>query len=210
MFVCATIVSLVASASADASIIVWTEAAGGNGHAYEFVQGTLVGWEEASAAAQAMTFQGVSGHLATITSETEQLFLNSIPSLDPEFFPDAIAMWLGGFQATPSDPPDQGWAWVTGEAWSFTDWQKGEPNDAFKLESHLAMGIPQLNGPSSGTWSDQPGDPFMWFGISGFLVEYPVPAPGALAVLALAIACGLGRHRRSFAIRFDSTPSHVN
>lgn len=38
------IAMLAASASAQAAIIVWSPASGGNGHAYEFVEGPLVSW----------------------------------------------------------------------------------------------------------------------------------------------------------------------
>ena len=166
--------------SLDAAVIVWEKSAGGNGHAYEFVQGALIGWDESSATAQAMTFGGVSGHLATITSTQEQAFIESIPRLDPDFFPDAIDMWLGGFQPDPDAPPNEGWTWVTGEKWNFTDWIKGEPNDGFELESHLAMSVPSsLNPPGpAGTWSDLPGAAFTCFCMSGFLVEYDLRVPG--------------------------------
>src|SRR5688572_6009868 len=94
----AALAGLIANASAQASVIVWDQGSGGNGHAYEYVEGSLIGWDQASAIAQAMTFNGINGHLATITDGGEQYFINSIPSLDPAFFPDAIGMWLGGFQ----------------------------------------------------------------------------------------------------------------
>jgi hypothetical protein len=166
--------------SSNAAVIVWEKASGGNGHAYEFVQGALIGWDESSATARAMTFEGVRGHLATITSAQEQAFIESIPSLDPDFFPDAIGMWLGAFQANPDAPPNEGWAWVTGEEWNFTDWIKGEPDDAFGPESNVAMLVPSAPNSrgSSGTWGDFPGAAFQWFGISGFLVEYDLPMPG--------------------------------
>ncbi|MCI0362756.1 MAG: hypothetical protein L0Y44_12670 [Phycisphaerales bacterium] len=191
----AALAGLIASASARGSVIVWDQGSGGNGHGYEYVEGFLIGWDEASAVAQAMTFAGVNGHLATITDGSEQYFINSIPSFDPGFFPEfAIGMWLGGFQADPTDAPDEGWSWVTGEEWSFTNWGKGEPNDAFKPESHLAMYVP---GAELGKgWGDYPGAAFSWFGISGFLVEYDVPAPSALALVGMAITWGHGSRRR--------------
>jgi hypothetical protein len=187
--------SFIASPLARASIIVWGQGSGGNGHAYEYVEGPLVGWDEASAIAQSMSFGGFNGHLATITDGGEQYFINSIPSLDPEFFPQfGIGMWLGGFQADPTDAPGEGWEWVTGEEWNFTNWAKGEPNDATEAESHLAMYVPNPDLGEFG-WSDQVGAPTHWFGISGFLVEYDVPAPGVLVLFMLPFVAVSARRR---------------
>ena len=191
--VSSALLSLAAGMSAQASVIVWSEASGGNGHAFEFVEAPLIGWDEASLIAQSMSFQGVSGHVATITDGSEQFFVNNINSFDPGFFPEfAIGMWLGGFQADPTGAPDQGWEWITGEQWNFTDWGKGEPNDGFGPESHLAMIVPNSELGIFG-WGDYPGDPANWFGISGFLVEYPLPSPGALPLAVLAMVYGRGR-----------------
>jgi hypothetical protein len=186
---------LLASSFAQASTIIWNQGSGGNGHAYEFVTAPLISWNEASAMAQAATFNGVNGHLATITSGEEQYFINSIPSLDPTFFPDAIGMWLGGFQANPADPPDQGWSWVTGEAWDFTNWAEGEPDDLFEPESHLAMYVPTQKLAIG--WSDQVGAEAHWFGISGFLIEYAVPAPPTPALALFALLAVRGRRRQT-------------
>ena len=193
----AAVAGCVTGKSAQGSIIVWGQGSGGNGHGYEYVESALIGWDDASAIAQSMSFKGVNGHLATITDGAEQYFINSIPSVDPGFFgTSAIGMWLGGFQANPASAPDEGWAWVTGEEWNFTNWAEGEPNDSFEPESHLAMYVPNPDlGKASSGWSDQVGTSFHWFGISGFLVEYDVPAPGALAVLMLVLVSGAARRR---------------
>ena len=186
--------SLAACAAAQASVIMWEHGSGGNGHAYEFINAPLISWDNASALAQAASHNGVSGHLATITSGEEQYFINSIPSFDPDFFANSpIAMWLGGFQANPADPPDQGWSWVTGEQWSFTNWSPDEPNDLFKAESHLAMYAPTAFERGSGGWSDQVGAETHWFGISGFLIEYAIPAPPALGLFAIVLMRGRRR-----------------
>lgn len=110
------IAMLAVSACAQAAVIVWSPASGGNGHAYEFVEGPLMSWAEANATAKTMSFAGARGTLATITDGGEQFFINNIQIFDPGFFPEsAIGMWLGGFQAVPADVPGEGWAWVTGE-----------------------------------------------------------------------------------------------
>lgn len=97
-----------------------------NGHYYElvFVEDGLT-WEDARVAAEARTYRGASGHLATITSTAENLFLTRVfgeSSLDGRY--------LGGYQAEDSDEPDGGWNWVTGEYfYGFTNWGEGEPNN---------------------------------------------------------------------------------
>ncbi len=97
-----------------------------NGHYYELVSvpGGLT-WEDARAAAEARTYRGASGHLATITSAAENLFLTRVfgeGGLD--------GMYLGGYQTDGSFEPDGGWNWVTGEFfYGFTNWGDGEPND---------------------------------------------------------------------------------
>src|SRR5207244_546216 len=81
-------------------------------------------WDEANAAANAKTFNGMHGHLATLDSPSENQFL-------VKQFPQAIAggYWLGGFQLHGLLDPAAGWQWVTGEPWSYTNWNSGEPND---------------------------------------------------------------------------------
>lgn len=104
-----------------------------NGHYYElvFVEAGLT-WEDARAAAEARTYRGASGHLATITSTAENLFLTRVfgeGGLDGRY--------LGGYQTDGSLEPDGGWNWVTGEYfYGFTNWGDGEPND-FGDEKYL-------------------------------------------------------------------------
>ena len=89
-------------------------------HWYQLVSSTAI-WETARTAAEALTIDGVPGHLATITSEEERLFIvNNIT--------DGLA-WLGGFQGVGDTEPDGGWQLVTGEP--FVDfWNTGEPNNS--------------------------------------------------------------------------------
>ncbi len=159
-----------------ASLIEWRVAQGGNGHFYEVVnvENPIV-W----ATARAFAVQS-GGHLATITSAQENAF---IAGLVQESDRDAF---LGGYQANPSSPPNSGWSWVTDEAWDFTAWADGEPNDdGPPNESHLEM-------LASGDWNDcritgSDHDQF------AYVVEYATPAPGAIALLAI---CGLTASRR--------------
>jgi hypothetical protein len=90
-------------------------------HAYGAVAGNM-SWEDARAAAGAMSFRGVPGHLATVTSQHETDFL-----LGTFGARDSYA--LGGVQSGGPEPAG-GWTWITGEPWGYTNWAPGEPNNA--------------------------------------------------------------------------------
>ncbi len=105
--------------TASAAPMQWTSASGGNDNWYELiiVPGGMA-WTAAFVAATSSTFMGSSGYLATITSQGEQDFLNSLN-------PGNVNAWLGG-----TDLNTEGtWEWATGEAFSYTNWAPGEPND---------------------------------------------------------------------------------
>jgi hypothetical protein len=69
---------------------------------------------------------GVPGHLATITSEDENIFIINLGPV--KYF------WLGRYH-TPNipdiDEPDLYWNWVTWEAWGYTYWNNDEPNNDY-------------------------------------------------------------------------------
>lgn len=96
-----------------------------NGHFYQaIISDTALDWADLRTEAESQSFRGVSGHLATITTETEDLFIR-------EAFPQQITegTWLGGFQPEGSQEPAGGWQWVTGEPFDYANWGDGEPND---------------------------------------------------------------------------------
>jgi hypothetical protein len=162
------------------SMTVWLKPADGNtevgrigqpirynktGHYYDVVTfGKDISWEEANRRASALSYKGLQGHLATITSAEENDFIwknlakqSGVPSL-----------FIGGIQ----DPAvavndtinwDKNWKWVTGEPWDYTNWAPGEPNKfagTGRNEIWLMMWV------HSGKWNDQ------FFGVHGFIVEY--------------------------------------
>lgn len=144
----------------------WTTGAGGNGHYYEFVAGTI-DWTSAKTAAQARTYLGLSGHLATITSAAEQSFIAT--NLGADISP--MHAWAGGYQdkmAPDYSEPSGGWRWVTGELFSYTNWAGGEPGSA--LEEYLMF----YNGSLSYTWNDAVNSGYYYstYYSSGYLVEY--------------------------------------
>lgn len=92
-----------------------------NGHYYSLVvsQESPLNWFEAKVAAESLELKGVSGHLATVTSQQEEDF---IVSNFPEIYPQYV--WLGASDEASEDD----WKWISGEAWDYTDWAIGEPN----------------------------------------------------------------------------------
>ena len=75
----------------DAQPIGWYASDGGNNHSYEYVMAAGIPWDDARAAAEARTFEGVPGHLVTITSVEESDFLQF---LSTQWLYGA---WLGGW-----------------------------------------------------------------------------------------------------------------
>jgi hypothetical protein len=129
-------------------------------------------WAQATAA---VALLGEGWHLATITSAAEQTFITNsvVGNSNPGEF------WLGANQNSLGQ-----WAWVTGEAWSYTNWNPGEPNDNYGpgSENHLATW-------GSGTW--RWNDEGALGNITGYIAEYNAPAvpePGTLALLGLGLA----------------------
>jgi hypothetical protein len=93
-----------------------------NWHYYEVVYvNPPLTWNEAKNYAETLIFFNRQGHLATITSSSEQAFIDANFSGDD--------MWIGGYQLDNQSAPDVGWRWITGEPWSYTNWDDGEPND---------------------------------------------------------------------------------
>jgi hypothetical protein len=132
-----------------------------NGHSYLGVEtDPKITWFEAEAAAVAMTFGGNSGHLATITSQAENDIIVNLIEDDgtiPEY-------WLGGVQLPDGAEPDQGWQWVTGEPFLYTNWAGPEPNNSDGDEDHLHM-------TPGGEWNDIVGTRTDL--VTGYVVEFP-------------------------------------
>ncbi len=157
MFLAALILVL-GTAAALAEPVYWE----GNGHYYELVE-TPVTWHDAEYLAEQRMHMNRPGHLATITSQEENDFVfwfvvggnQDTPLGDP---------WLGGYQNSDQSPPADNWFWVTDEAWEFTNWDEGEPNDYDEDYAEMFLNF-QLWG--DGFWNDHHS-----LNLKAFVVEY--------------------------------------
>ena len=105
-----------------------------------------IDWDEARIQATAMTHQGLAGHLATITSQAESDFIRDNVAPPAASSTPTTEIWIGGVQQPGGAEPGGGWAWVTGEAWSFENWWQGEPNDWEGPGSDDALMVWSLRG----------------------------------------------------------------
>lgn len=153
-------------------------------HLYEVFVSDGISWDAANAAAEALIVNGVPGHLATITSEDEDEFIDGLrlatPGINTSGFFDS-ELWIGGFQDTSisecmgengSAEPGCGWKWVNNEGpistedfpeETYENWGPGEPNNSGGNEDHLATG---LNGVFQ--WNDEGALSGIW----GYVVEW--------------------------------------
>jgi hypothetical protein len=129
-----------------------------NGHNYKvFDEG--ISWYEAKRECESM-----GGHLATITSQEEQNFLAGMINKGNQ-----VRYWLGG-----SDDAVEGeWSWVTDEAFTFTNWVYGEPNNQSSVGSGAPEGYLEINK-SNKQWNDlqNNGDSVEPLSDQGFICEW--------------------------------------
>jgi len=155
-----------------------------NGHWYEAIaaKDTVNGitWTQAQQQAQLR-----GGYLATLTSAAENQFVyynSGANDASLWFLDDANnwqGPWLGGYQLSTGAEPAGGWVWNTGEAWSYTNWASGEPNNYGGAEDYLQYFWQGGTNPES-VWNDVSNS-----GLLGYVVEYDIPEPtGILLMLA--------------------------
>ena len=123
-----------------------------NGHMYAVI-GKSMTWHEAKAYCESL-----GCHLVTITSEAEQLFIQSIISSKNHY-------WLGA-----TDEKQEGvWEWVTGETWSYANWSRGQPDNAGGVEHYLHITSDQWGRDYFSKWNDVPSN---WGEIVGLVCEW--------------------------------------
>jgi hypothetical protein len=135
MLVIVTVIFLSAGIG-NSTPLLWTV----NNHYYEAIPSTLTlpsigfeSWAEARDQAASMSYLGMQGHLATLTSQAEDEWVwNNLSILDSSgSIANLFRFLLGGYQ----DPnyaelgPSDNWKWVTGEPWVWTNWDGTEPNN---------------------------------------------------------------------------------
>ena len=124
----ATALALLTSSVVHAQQAVQWKVAGGNGHWYRFVSGSLgcFAWWQANA-------ESSGAHLASIGSVSEQTFLSGL-------LPGATGGFVGGTRSSESDV-NLGWTWVTGEPFSPTavSWAPGNPGCCAPSEFWLRL-----------------------------------------------------------------------
>jgi len=142
-----------------------------NEHYYEAVHvNDGITWDEAREIADKKMFEGLSGHLATITSQTENDFVYN--SLGGELL---AGYWLGAYQPNGSNEPNGNWQWVTGENWNYSNWGGTEPNNSYGGEfggapagsDEEALQLHPTSSPPY-TWNDMEKTALM----TGFIIEY--------------------------------------
>jgi hypothetical protein len=180
---------------AQAGWVTWQVSAGGNGNQF-LVVGPSSGltWNVANGLAQST----YGGYLATITSAAENNFVFGMIDSSQYFTAfNGSGPAIGGYNAgTPSSP---NWSWVTGEAFTYSNWSPGQPDYGsfgYGTESRLEYFSGSGRTPSS-QWNDiAPTDP----NIGGFVVERvaPVPEPDTYALLGLVCAFAVGFRKAVF------------
>ncbi len=152
------------------------------GHYFEVYKADAISWDCANADANGRSYQGVPGHLATITSSGEDKFVDRLrqDSLSAAAPLGQGQVWVGGFQEPMSSEPGGGWIWVKSEGPfpgantgpAYTNWAQGEPNNSGGSESNLTLGRYGLGG----GWNDEGA---AVGSIGGYVVEYDLPRPAA-------------------------------
>jgi gliding motility-associated-like protein len=134
-----------------------------NGHYYQYIANLGVNWTNAKLLAQASTYYGLQGYLATITAADESQMVGAQA---------AGTGWIGG-----SDEQTEGtFKWMTGPetgtVFAYTFWNTGEPNNSGGVENYVHITAPGVGIP--GSWNDLrlAGDPAGSYQAKGYIVEY--------------------------------------
>jgi hypothetical protein len=136
-------------------------------------------WSEANAEAEELDWQGLSAHLACITTAEENQFVFNL-SLGLGIWHASpigyVGPWLGGFQQDGAAEPAGGWTWIDGEVWTYANWMDGQPdnNNALGNENRLVFwGLDQI----SPMWNDYIDvlPPSLDSRVWGYVVKFEAP-----------------------------------
>ena len=128
-----------------------------NGHSYKVFDIGMT-WHEAKAYCE-----NLDGHLATITSQEEQTFIESLIVETNKSY-----LFIGGYRN------DGIWNWVTGEKFNYTNWDIGEPNNLNGIEDCLMLYKDYTTEKiySTGKWNDTQATTFLGVENYGFICEW--------------------------------------
>jgi hypothetical protein len=101
-----------------------------NGHSYYRSTGSAI-WTTAK-----QNCINMGGHLVTVTTAAENTFI--------------FGLWPSGWIGLTDEVTEGVWQWVTGEAYSYTSWNPGEPNNAGNEDYVQFVG--------GGKWNDLPNN----------------------------------------------------
>lgn len=156
---------------------------GGINHYYQVVSAPL-SWTAAKTAAEGLTFQGLTGYLATITSQTENDFIREKLTADAWIGASDSYTYINaatGSSTYASQAAAEGhWYWVSGPeagtrisdgngspvtvSGGYAYWNSGEPNNSGSAEHY---GEIYSTGASPGKWNDLPNTSTL-----AYVVEY--------------------------------------
>jgi hypothetical protein len=171
---------------------------------YEVVT-NRIDWTSARAAAAAASYLGRPGRLATIPSQAENdfVFTNVLGTAASLY----TTYWLGAYQPNgPSVAPAEGWEWISGEPWAYTNWRSGgdavEPNDANGGEHYLEI-LGSYYGQYGGTWNDfhEYNSPIL----AGYVIEYAPVFQGEVSIEVSQVRlCWLAPSNHTFQLQYRS------
>jgi hypothetical protein len=189
------LLGIVTAGTASAAPIQWAS----NGHWYEFIEyGSALSWTEALADAVSK-----GGYLATLTTAPEDSWVYTnvvVPAR--AWHTGEYGPWLGGYQLPGSPEPAGGWTWVNGDgAFSYANWNGGEPNNSGSGENVMHMFMPV----STGGWNDVPDNE--QYSFNSYVLEKNPAGPGPdpvvpepmsllLGIMGLSSVAGFRKLRR--------------
>lgn len=115
-----------------------------NGHSYYRSTGSMT-WTDARQACINM-----GGHLVTVTSAAENNFI--------------FGLWPSGWIGLTDEVTEGVWKWVTGEPYSWSNWNSGEPNNAGNEDYIQFVG--------GGKWNDLPNNSLPYVLEFEYIVDY--------------------------------------
>ncbi len=135
-----------------------------NGHFYQFIDnGSNISWVNAKIAADALTFGGMTGYLATVTSSSEQAFVAT--KLNGQG-------WFGASDAA----SESDWIWDDGPEAGQTFWQGTYSGVGNCVVGPCSAVSGRYNNWAGGEPNDSGGEDYSHFLLNGQWNDYPVSA----------------------------------